>query len=546
MENYATLWEAVAGVLPEHRALVRGGVRRPWREFEQRAARLAAALSGLGVAKDAAVALSMFNATEYLESAFATFKLRAVPININYRYVADELEYVLRDADAQVLVYHASLGDLVSSVRARVPSLRAVVQVGDGSDAPLADGALDYEQLIAAHDPAPPIKRSGDDLFILYTGGTTGLPKGVVWRHADLIAGLRDVYALAGAAPPSRPPDVARIATEFNASGRSPVALPTSPLVHGSAFYLAQTTLLLGGTVVLTEGRSFQPHEIWQLVSEEGVTQLGIVGDVFAKPLLQALQEARDRGQPYDLSSLTRIASSGTMWTQPVKRALLDWADVRLVDMLGASEGGPFATAVADREHTPETAQFRLSDRAVVLREDGTEVPHGSGEVGVLALTGPLPREYRNAKEKTAATFRTFRGTRYAVLGDYAVVAADATVRLLGRGSVVINTGGEKVYPEEVEEAVKEHPAVKDCTVVGAPDQRWGELVTAVVSMHDGAQIGQPELRAFLEGRLASYKHPRLVVVVDEVQRSPVGKPSYTWARDVVLQRLGIATSPPA
>lgn len=536
-DNYATMWEAIADRLPDELAIVQGDRRESWREFDDRSARIAGALHELGVGPGATVASYLYNCPEYLEIAYAAFKLRAIPVNANFRYVDDELVYILDDAQAEVLVFHGSLGERVARVRERLPLLKAVVQVDDGS--PLIEGAIAFEDLVADHPPMERIARSGDDLWVLYTGGTTGRPKGVVWRHEDLFATLGTTYRLSGAEPPETVPAVADRAAELHASGQSPIVMPGSPLIHGTAFMLSQTALLLGGTVVLLAGRSLDAHELWRTVAAERVNQIVIVGDAFAKPMVRALEEAESRGSPYDTSSVSQIVSSGVMWSEPVKQALADRGQMLLVDILGASEGGPFGTSMVGPGLSAATAVFTLGDRAVLLREDDTVIPPGSSEVGVLAVSPPTPSGYWRDPEKTAKTFREIRGVRYSVPGDYARVDADGTMHLLGRGSVCVNTGGEKVYPEEVEEAIKEHPAVEDCNIVGVPDDKWGEAVVAVVSLRPDSQVTEPELIEFLREKVARYKQPKQIVFVDEVKRGPTGKADYRWARERAAGGLG-------
>jgi fatty-acyl-CoA synthase len=527
--NLATVFESVCDALPEHTALIQGRRRHSWRAFDERAARFAAALDALGTGPESKVALYLYNGNEFLETMCGTLKAQAVHVNVNYRYLADELAYLLDDADAEVLVFHGSLAEPVAEVRDRLPGLRAVVQVDDGS--PRLDGALPYEDLLAAHAPAPRTARSGDRCWFLYTGGTTGLPKGVMWRNEDLFGTLgENSYPLFGEATPARPGDAGAAAARIVAGGRAPVHLPASPLMHGTGVISSIQSLFLGGTVVTLEGRHFDPDELWRTVERERVTQLAIVGDAFAKPMLRALEAAEARGRPYDLSSLGLVISSGVIWSAEVKAALQARQPMVLLDSLGSSEGVGFAASITAPGEEARTARFRVSRRTRVLAEDGHEVAPGSGEPGLLALGGYLPLGYYKDPAKTAATFRTVDGVRYSVPGDWATVEADGTVTLLGRGSVCINSGGEKVYPEEVEEAVKRDPAVADCVAVGVPDERFGEAVAVVVAAEPGAALDPERLKELGDG-LARFKRPRHVVVVEEIRRGPNGKTDYGWAR---------------
>jgi 3-oxocholest-4-en-26-oate---CoA ligase len=536
--NFGTIFESVADALPEHTALVQGERRRTWREFDDRAGRLAGALSELGLGPDSKVASYLYNSNEYVEGLFATFKVRGVAVNVNYRYLEDELAYLLENSDAEAVLFHGSLADQVAKVRDRLPRLKAAIQVDDGS--PHLDGALRYEDLIAAHDPMPRSVRSGEDYLFLYTGGTTGMPKGVMWRQDDLFPALSEtIYALQGLPTPESAADCGPIARQNLDNGNAPVHLPASPLMHGTGQFTTFQSLFLGGTIVTLEGRHFDADELWRVVEREKVTNMAIVGDAFAKPMVRSLEEAEARGEPYDISSVRLTVSSGVMWSAPVKQALMERQPMICFDSLGSSEGVGFANAISTPGSETETAKFTIGTYAKVLTEDGREVEPGSGEVGLLAVGGHIPTGYYKDPAKSAATFREHDGRRYSIPGDYATVEADGTVTLLGRGSVCINSGGEKIYPEEVEEAVKHHPAVDDCVVVGVPDDRFGEAVTAVLSVRAGEAVDEPAiLDAVDDSGLARFKRPRHVVVVDDVPRAPNGKADYQWAKTTAKERV--------
>jgi fatty-acyl-CoA synthase len=421
------------------------------------------------------------------------------------------------------------LGEHVAAVRARCPRLRAIVQVDDGS--PVVDGALRYEDVIASSAPMERIERSGDDLWFLYTGGTTGMPKGVMWHHEDLFGTLSEaVYTSMGEPVPTDTGEVRATAERLAERGRAPVHVPASPLMHGTGAMTSMQTMFTGGTIVTLVGRHFDPDELWRAVERERVTQMAIVGDAFCKPMVRALDEAAERGESYDLSSLVVVISSGVMWSGPVKAALMAHQPVVCLDSLGSSEGVGFANSTTIPGQEAATAKFTIGARTKVLTEDGDEVEPGSGTRGMLALGGFLPAGYYKDPEKSAATFREVNGVRYSIPGDFATVDADGSITLLGRGSVVINSGGEKIYPEEVEEAVKALPGVHDCLVVGVPDDRFGEAVTAVISAEPGASLDADAVREGSE-HLARFKRPRHVVVVDAVRRGPNGKADYAWAK---------------
>jgi fatty-acyl-CoA synthase len=461
---------------------------------------------------------------------YATFKMRGVPANVNYRYLEDELAYLLDNSDAEAVLFHGELGDRVAKIRAQAPKVKLWIQVDDG--APRQDFAVAYEELIATHEPMPRIERSGDDLYFLYTGGTTGMPKGVMWRNEDLIKVLGEsVYVLVGQTMPADPADTGRVARAIVDAGPDRMHLPASPLMHGTGAFSSFQAMLLGSGVVTLVGRHFDPHELWQTVQRERVTQLAIVGDAFAKPMVRALEEAEAKREPYDLSSLQLIISSGVMWSPETKQALMQRGQFICLDSLGSSEGVGFAGSISAPGNTTATAKFTIGAHTKVFTDEGRAVEPGSGEVGMLAVGGNIPVGYYKDERKTHATFRTIDGARWSVPGDFARVESDGSIVLLGRGSVVINSGGEKIFPEEVEEAVKAHPDVVDCLVVGVPDERFGEAVTAVVACRSDVAVSAADLAGALES-LARYKRPRNFVFVPEVVRGPNGKADYKWAKE--------------
>lgn len=532
-ENWATLWEAFADAQPDHTAVVIGEHEQTWRDLDDRAARLTTALADRGAGVGTRIAQLMFNCPEYLESAYAAFKLRATPVNVNYRYKAPEIAYICDNAGAEVLVFHGSLGDRVAEAQSMMPSVTTLVQVDDGS--PLVDGAEWYDELVEAAKPATRIERSGEDTLMLYTGGTTGNPKGVVWRHVDLFGALAFTsYSAAGIEIPTTPSDVGRIAAELQADGKSPVMLCAPPLMHGTALFLAIGAFVMGGTVVLLGGRSFDADELWRLVERHGVTQLSLVGDAFARPLNDAI--ARFDDDAPDLSSVGRIVSTGATLSAEQKRAFqAAMPQTMIMDMIGASEGGPYALSMTmPGAEPPDTAIFTAPPNVVTIDPMTSQViPRGSTEPGMLGASGPMPRGYWNDDAKTAETFRTIDGVRYTVPGDFATIAEDGTVTLLGRGSVCINSGGEKIYPEEVEVAARRHPTVVDANAVGVPHERFGESVALVCSVSEPTDAD--DVIATVKETIADYKAPRQVVFVDEVYRAPNGKADYRWAREQAL-----------
>ncbi len=537
--HYATLWEAVADAIGDREAIVFGDVRRTWSDYEDRAARLAAAFAAAGLGPEAKIGLYLYNSPEYLEAQFAAFKGRHVPVNVNYRYLDDELLYLLENSDAQALFFHRSLGDRVARVMERARNVKLWVEVDD--DGEPVPGAVGYESLIDAHDPAPRITRSEDDVYMLYTGGTTGMPKGVMYDMGSMVRGFVAMgFPVFGLGVPDTDEIPALTATLWKERGGL-TSIPACPLMHGTGVWLgAMMPQMAGARIALLTARSFDAHELWSVSQREGATQIVIVGDAFAKPMLRALDEARAEGRPYDPSSVRFLVSSGVMWTTEVKQQLLDWNDWVLIDAMGSTEGS-MGTQVTTRGNVGQTARFAMNPTTRVFTEDGCPVQPGSGEAGMVAAGGLVPIGYFKDEKKSRATFRTIEGVRYSFPGDWARVEADGSLTLLGRGSNCINTAGEKVYPEEVEEAVKQHPDVLDCLVVGVADEKFGQRVTAVASPRPGRSLDPEALRSFARTKLAAYKVPKQLFVVDRVQRAPNGKADYPWARKVVEERAGAA-----
>lgn len=534
--HLATIWESIADAIGDREALVHASTRRTWREFDDRAARLAQAFSEAGLKANSKVGLYLYNSNEYLEVHYGALKGEYIPININYRYLDDELVYLLDNSDSEVLIFHTSLGERVQRVRERAKGVRLWVEVDDGAP---SIGAVPYEALVASHDPAPRMKRSEDSLYMLYTGGTTGMPKGVMYRMADVTRTFLELGyppMLGIEVPPLK--DIPAICAKTWNDGAGIVSIPACPLMHGTGLWLgAVVPHLAGGRAVMLPSKSFVAAELWALAEEEKATQLIVVGDAFAKPMLAALEEAKNEARSYDLSSIRMLLSSGVMWTTEVKEKLLEWHPFLIVDIMGSTEGGMGST-ITTRENIAQTACFDMNPTTKVFTEDGREVKPGSGEIGMVASGGAVPLGYYKDQAKSDATFKTVNGVRYSFPGDFATIEADGTLKLLGRGSNCINTGGEKVYPEEVEEGIKKHPAVLDCLVLGVDDERFGQKVTGVASLHPDHDISGEALIAFARQTLSPYKLPKNLFIVNQVERAPNGKADYPWALKQVLGML--------
>ena len=528
--NFATIWEGIADALPEAPAVAHGPEAHDWGTFENRAARLANALRSAGIGSNDKVAIYLYNGFEYQEAQFAAFKQRAVPCNVNYRYIAEELAYLLNNADAKAIFFDSSLGYRVAEVVDRCAQLQLLVQVGGGD---LIDGAVAYEELITSCEPAPRIERSGSDLWFLYTGGTTGNPKAVMWPHDQMIANMGGHYQILKREIPDSAATAIDAAIEMHKRKRTTRLLASAPLMHGTSGINSLYVLTMGGMVATLVARSFDADELWSVVAKHRLTMLVIVGDAFARPMLEALENAEAAGNPHDLSSVYQLFSSGVMWSAESKKAFLEHKSMTLIDSLGASEsiGQGLQTTRRDESAQVATGRFSLGPTTAVISDDGRLLAAGSGEVGRLANRGANPIGYYKDEAKTAETFPLIDGVRWSIPGDYATVEADGTITLLGRGSVCINSGGEKIFPEEVEEALKSHRAVLDCNAVGLPDPRWGQSVNAVVSIEDGVTVSDDELIAHCRTRIAGYKAPKRIFRVEEFVRSPNGKSDYQWAK---------------
>jgi acyl-CoA synthetase (AMP-forming)/AMP-acid ligase II len=535
--NIADLFEHTVDLVADREVLVVGEERRTYRQLEERANRLAHFLIAQGIGPGDHVGIYGPNSVEWIEAALGAYKARAVPVNVNYRYVAEELRYLFDNADLKAVVYDRELSPRIDAVRASLPLLQHLVHIEDGSAVAPVAGSVALEDAMASGSPERDFgERSEDDHYIIYTGGTTGMPKGVVWRHEDVF------FALGGgidAYTNERVGDEWALAKKAADADGGMTSLNLPPLMHGAAQWGLWRFAFEGSRVVFL-GRRFDPAEVWRTIARERVNTLSITGDAMARPMIEALGEMEASGEAagLDLSSLLVIASTAAIFSPTVKDRYLDrFPDVMIIDAIGSSETGSNGMRMVGKGDTQNKGggpTVQAARDAVVLDDRYNELAPGSGRTGRLARRGNVPLAYHKDPEKSAATFVTGpTGVRYALAGDEAIFEADGTITLLGRGSQCINSGGEKIFPEEVEAALKAHPEVFDAIVVGVPDDRWGQRVAAVVQARPGAAPSLDALDAHCRGYVAGYKVPKELHLVDEVVRSPSGKPDYPWAAKV-------------
>ncbi|BBX55122.1 MULTISPECIES: acyl-CoA synthetase [Mycobacterium ulcerans group] len=528
--NIADLAEHAIDAVPDRVALICGDEQLTYAQLEEKANRLAHHLIDQGVRKGDKVGLYCRNRIEIVIAMLGIIKAGAILINVNFRYVEGELKYLFDNSDMVALVHERQYADRVANVLPDTPNVKTILVVQDGSDKDYQRyGGVEFYSAIADSSPERDFaelqrERSADDIYILYTGGTTGFPKGVMWRHEDIYRVLfggtdfatgefiKDEYDLAKAAAANPPM----------------IRYPIPPMIHGATQSATWMSIFSGQTTVLAP--EFDADQVWRTISDRKVNLLFFTGDAMARPLLDALMKDND----YDLSSLFLLASTAALFSPSIKEKLLELLPNRVItDSIGSSETGFGGTSIVGAgQATTGGPRVTIDHRTVVLDEEGNEVKPGSGVRGIIAKKGNIPVGYYKDEKKTAETFKTINGVRYAIPGDYAMVEADGTVTMLGRGSVSINSGGEKIYPEEVEAALKGHPDVFDALVVGVPDPRYGQHVAAVVAPRPGSRPSLAELDGFVRSAIAGYKVPRSLWFVDEVKRSPAGKPDYRWAKE--------------
>ncbi|MGB8406234.1 MAG: acyl-CoA synthetase [Mycobacterium sp.] len=528
--NIADLAEHAIDAVPDRVALICGDEQLTYAQLEEKANRLAHYLQSRGVKKDDKVGLYCRNRIEIVIGMLGIIKAGAILVNVNFRYVEGELKYLFDNSDMVALIHERQYADRVANVLPELPLLTTVLVVEDGSDDDFQRyGGVEFYSAIAdssaERDFGP---RSEDDIYLLYTGGTTGFPKGVMWRHEDIYRVLFGGTDFATGEPIADEYDLSKQA----AANPPMIRLPIPPMIHGATQSATWMAMFTGHTVVLMP--EFDADAAWRMIHEHKVNLLFFTGDAMARPLLDALLAHQDAGNEYDLSSLFLLASTAALFSTSLKEKFLELLPNRIItDSIGSSETGFGGTSIVAKgqSHTGGP-RVTIDKKTKVLDEDGNEVVPGSGVRGIIAKCGHIPVGYFKDEKKTAETFRTFNGVRYAIPGDYAEVEADGSVTMLGRGSVSINSGGEKIYPEEVEAALKGHPDVFDALVVGVPDPRFGQHVAAVVQPREGTKPALADLDAFVRSEIAGYKVPRSLWLVDEVKRSPAGKPDYRWAKD--------------
>src|SRR4051794_3678130 len=531
--NFADVWEIVADAVPDAPAQIQGERVISWRDFDRRADGVASWLLSLGVQHQDKVAHSLYNAPEYLESLFGIYKVGLAPVNTNYRYADEELLYLWDNADAVAVVFHGTFVDRIETLRGKLPAIKGWLWVDDGSG-PCPDWATPYESVAssATGRTVAPWGRNGDDLYLLYTGGTTGMPKGVMWRQDDLVGSLAASFVSLVDADGN--PDLEAGRAVITKPGG--VGLPACPLMHGTGAFTAFSTMSTGGCIVTLTNRTFDPEELLDTIQDRKVNVMAVVGDAFCKPMLRALDANPGR---WDISSLMAMVSSGVMWSEETKQGLLKHhPGMLLSDNFSSSEALGMGASVSTASGTSETAKFRLGENARVITDDGRDVEPGSGEVGIVAVKGRTPVGYYKDPAKSDATFRIIDGARYSVPGDFATVEADGTLRLLGRGSVCINTGGEKVFPEEVEEVLKTHPSIRDAVAVGVPDEKWGEAICAVVEPVPGTEVDEADVIAHVQSRLAGFMAPKRLLPVESCGRAPKGMDDYKLLKGEAAERV--------
>ncbi|SLF35578.1 long-chain-fatty-acid--CoA ligase FadD19 [Mycobacteroides abscessus subsp. bolletii] len=527
--NIADLIEHAIDTMPDRVAIISGDRKLTYAELEEQSNRLGHYLQSQGVGPGDKVGLYCRNGIEIVVALTAIVKIRAISVNVNYRYVEAELHYLFENSDMAALVHERRYSDKVANVLPSTPNVKTAIVVEDGADGSFDSyGGVPFADALTQGSPERDFgERSPDDIFLIYTGGTTGFPKGVMWRHEDIYRSLFGGINYVTGEYIEGEWDLAKQGAEAAPF----IGFPIPPMIHGATQAATFMALFQGRTTVLAP--EFNPEEVWELIEKHKINMLFFAGDAIGRPLIDALDT--EAGRARDLSSLWVLASSAALFSQTVKERYLELLPNRVItDAIGASETGTggLSTVTKGQMH-PGGPTVKISSTTTVLDEEGNPVQPGSGVRGLIAKSGHIPVGYFKDEKKTAETFKTFNGVRYAIPGDWATVEADGTVTMLGRGSVSINTGGEKVFPEEVESVLKGHPAVFDAVVVGVPDEKWGQHVGAVIAVREGVELTFEDLDTHARKEIAGYKVPRSIWIVDSVKRNPAGKADYRWAKEV-------------
>ena len=528
--NFASVWEMIADLVPDNDALICGEDVVSWKSYDSRSSKVASALINAGLGANAKAGLYLNNSNEYLIGQNAIFKIGGVPINVNYRYVEEELIYLLDNSDAEAVFYHACYSSRIKQIAKSLPNIKAWIEVADGNKSHFSD-CIRYEEILNDYPPMERIERDPETIYMLYTGGTTGMPKGVMYKQGEFLTFLFRTLKAMGYDVPEDLSDLEGSILASKTNDEFIKSLVGCPLMHGTGMWLgAFLPLLLGGTVITTSNLGFDPDKLWAQVQDKKATNIVIVGDAFAKPMLDSLDRAQNSNNPYDIGSVKVIISSGVMWSAEVKQGLLSHHNMSLMDTMGSTEGG-IGSSVTTRENPSETAKFAINPGVIILADDGEILEPGSDKIGLIGTSGLVPTGYYKDEKKSAETFKEINGTRYSFPGDYAKLESDGTITLLGRGSNCINSAGEKIYPEEVEEAIKTHNDVFDCLVVGMPDEKFGQRIVAVVSTVDNKDLDELALIENTRKKIAGYKLPKQILFTEEVKRAPNGKANYKWAK---------------
>ena len=530
--DFASVWEMIADIVPNNDALICGDEVISWKDYDLKSSKIASALSNAGLKENSKAGLYLNNSNEYLIGQNAIFKIGGVPINVNYRYVAEELIYLLDNSDSEAVFYHACYSERIKEISGSLPNVKAWIEINDGTKSHF-ESALKFEELLEVNDPMNRIHRDPNTIYMLYTGGTTGMPKGVMYKQGEFLVFLFRTLKAMGYDVPEDINNLESQINNFKENNTFIKSLVGCPLMHGTGMWLgAFLPLLLGGTAITSRNLGFDPDQLWAQVEKTSTTNIVIVGDAFAKPMLDALDRAKEANKPYDLNSVKVIISSGVMWSEEIKKGLLEHHDMQLMDTMGSTEGG-MGSSVSTRDNPPKTAKFSINPGVIIIADDGEILQPGSEKIGLIGTSGLVPVGYYKDEKKSAETFREVEGVRYSFPGDYAKLEEDGTITLLGRGSNCINSAGEKIYPEEVEEAIKRNKEVFDCLVVGVEDEKFGQKVVAVVSLEENIEIDQNSLINKTRSFIASYKLPKKIIFVSNVERAPNGKANYKWAKNI-------------